>query len=155
VSSGPSIPQALVESLRSRLRAEDGGATLQHAIRTASEPDHERRVWALVELAGRLRREHKLELARLALNGALALDAGPAPTRAAYVCAVHLHADEGDLRTALKLGEELIADGQEPPLLRAMARVYWGLWKETKDESWHDRWWRVNVRLHEPALAAQ
>ena len=155
MSSGPSLSQALVESLRERFGSRSPATIVELSVKAAVEPEKERRVWVLVELAGRLRREHKLELARLALNGALALDAGPAPTRAAYICAVHLHADEGDLRTALKLGEELVADGQEPPLLRAMARVYWGLWKETKDESWHDRWWRVNVRLHEPAPAAQ
>ena len=118
-----------------------------------SSPSKEKRAWALVALASRLRREHELELARLALNAALALDASPEPTRAAYTCAVALHADEGDLTTALKLGEGLLADGQQPPLLRAMARVYWGLWKETKDESWHDRWWHVNVQLRETSPA--
>jgi hypothetical protein len=34
-----------------------------------------------------------------------------------------------------------------------MARVYWSLWRQTKDETWHDRWWRVHVRLHETAAA--
>jgi hypothetical protein len=153
VSCGPTLPQALVESLRERFGSRRA-ASVELAVQAAVEPDRERRAWALVALASCLRREHELELARLALNGALALDAGPEPTRAAYTCAVALHADEGDLTTALKLGEGLLADGQEPKLLRALARVYWGLWKETKDETWHDRWWGVNVRLREATPAA-
>jgi hypothetical protein len=151
--SGPSLSQALVESIRDRFGSRRP-ATVELAVQAAVEPDRERRAWALVALASRLRREHDFELARIVLNGALALDAGPEPTRAAYTCAVALHADEGDLTTALKLGEGLLADGQEPKLLRALARVYWGLWKETKDETWHDRWWGVNVRLRESAPAA-
>jgi hypothetical protein len=152
--SGPTLSQALVESIRERFGSRRPASTVGLAVHAAVEPDRERRAWALVSLASRLRREHELDLARLALNGALALDAGPEPTRAAYTCAVALHADEGDLTTALKLGEGLLADRQEPRLLRAMARVYWGLWKETKDEAWHDRWWGVNVRLREASPAA-
>jgi hypothetical protein len=151
--SGPTLSQALVESIRDRLGSRRPAATVELAVHAAVEPDRERRAWALVTLASRLRREHELELARLALNGALALDAGPEPTRAAYTCAVALHVDEGDLTTALKLGEGLLADGEQPPLLRVLARVYWGLWKETKDETWHDRWWGVNVRLREATPA--
>jgi hypothetical protein len=154
VSSGHSLSQALVESLRDRFSSRPATSTVELAVRAAVEPDRDARAWALVALASRLRREHELDLARLALNGALALDAGPDPTRAAYTCAVALHADEGDLTTALKLGEELLSDGQEPRLLRVLARVYWGLWKETKDETWHDRWWRINVRLNDAAPAA-
>ena len=154
MSSGHSLSQALVESLREKFGSRPATSTVDLAVRAAVEPDPEARAWALVALASRLRREHEPDLARIALNGALALDAGPEPTRAAYTCAVALHADEGDLTTALKLGEGLLADGQEPRLLRALARVYWGLWKETKDETWHDRWWRVNVRLNEAAPAS-
>lgn len=154
MSGGPSISQALIDSLHSRLRGRSGSSTLELAVRAAVEPELERRAWALVGLAARLRREHELDLARLAVNGALALDAGPEPTRAAYTCAVALHADEGDLTTALKLGEELLAEAQHPTLLKTMARVYWALWKETKDEDWHDRWWSVNVRLRETSQAA-
>jgi hypothetical protein len=101
----------------------------------------------------RLRREHDTELARLAVEGAVALDAGEAPTRAAHTCSVALHADEGDLETAVKLGEELLAQSQDAYLLRTMARVYWSLWRQTKDEDWHDRWWRVHVRLNDTAAA--
>jgi hypothetical protein len=154
MACGPSLSQALVESLRDRFGSRPATSTVELAVRAAVEPEREQRAWALVALASRLRREHELELARLALNAALALDAGPEPTRAAYMCAVALHADEGDLTTALKLGEGLLADGQQPPLLRAMARVYWGLWKETKDESWHDRWWHVSVQLREASPAS-
>lgn len=149
MSSGPSIPQALVDSLRARLRGESVGTALELAVRAAVEPDRERRAWALVALAVRLRREHApVELTRLAIEGAVALDAGPEPTRAAQTFAVALHADEGDLAQAVKVGEGLLAGGQDVHLLRTMARVYWGLWKQTKDETWHDRWWRVHVQLH-------
>jgi hypothetical protein len=106
-----------------------------------------------VALAARLRREHDLDLARVAVRGALALDAGTEPTRAAYTCAVALHADEGDLATAVRVGEELLAEGQDAYLLKTMARVYWLMWRDTKDEAWHDRWWRIHVRLHESAAA--
>jgi hypothetical protein len=122
-------------------------------VQAAVTPDPAQRAWRLVALAARLRREHDLELARVAVRGALALDAGPEPTRAAYTCAVALRADEGDLATALRVGEELLADGQDAYLLKTMARVYWLLWRQTKDEEWHDRWWRIHVRLNETAAA--
>jgi hypothetical protein len=107
----------------------------------------------LVALAGRLRQEGSTELARQAVDAAVTLNAGLEPTRAAQACAVALHADEGDLETAAKLGEELLAEGHDAYLLRTMARVYWSLWRQTKDETWHDRWWRVHVRLHESPAA--
>jgi hypothetical protein len=150
--SGPSIPQVLVESLRTQLRG-PRETTVELALQAAVAPDRAQRAWRLVALAVRLRREHDFELARLAVNGAIALDAGPEPTRAAYTCAVALHADEGDLATAVKVGEELLAEGPDTYLLKTMARVYWSLWRQTKDETWHDRWWRVHVRLHEPSAA--
>ena len=154
MSSGPSIPQALVDSLRARLRGESVGTALELAVRAAVEPDRERRAWALVALAVRLRREHApVELARLAIEGAVALDAGPEPTRAAHTFAVALHADEGDLVQAVKIGEGLLAEGQDVHLLKTMARVYWALWRHTKDEAWHDRWWSVHVQLNESATA--
>jgi hypothetical protein len=152
MSSGSSIPQALVDSLRTRLRGQTVGTALELAVRAATEPDRERRAWALVALAVRLRREHApAELARMAIDGAVALDAGAEPTRAAQTFAVALHADEGDLAEAVKVGERLLAEGQDVHVLKTMARVYWGLWKQTKDEAWHDRWWRVHVRLHDTA----
>ena len=151
--SGPSLPQTLVESLRSKLRGPSESA-LVLAVQAATTPDPAQRAWRLVALAARLRREHELELARVAVRGALELDAGPEPTRAAYTCAVALHADEGDLQTAVRVGEELLADGQDDYLLTTMARVYWQLWRETKDETWHDRWWRIHVRLRGESAAA-
>ena len=151
--SGPSIPQVLVESLRARLRGAGETSTLQLAVQAAVAPDPEQRAWTLVALAGRLRREGSTELARRAVEAALTLDAGREPTRAAHACAVALHADDGDLETAAKLGEELLAEGHDAYLLKTMARVYWGLWRETKDETWHDRWWRIHVRLHDTTAA--
>jgi hypothetical protein len=151
--SGPSIPQVLVESLRARLRGAGPTSTVQLAVQAAVAPDPEQRAWMLVALAGRLRQEGSTELARQAVDAAVTLNAGLEPTRAAQACAVALHADEGDLETAAKLGEELLAEGHDAYLLRTMARVYWSLWRQTKDETWHDRWWRVHVRLHESPAA--
>ena len=108
----------------------------------------------LVALAARLRREHNFELARLAIERALALDAGDRPTRAAYTCAVALHADNGDLVTAVSIGEELLAQGADSYLLNTMARVYWAMWRRTKDEAWYDSWWGMHVRLNETASTA-
>jgi hypothetical protein len=153
VASGPSLSQALVESLRSHLRGPRENATIELAVQAAIEPDREQRAWKLVALAARMRQEGRTDLARVAVDGAVALDAGAAPTRAAQTCAVGLHADDGDFEAAAKLGEELLAEGHDPYLLKAMARVYWGLWRKTKDETWHDRWWRIHVRLHESAPA--
>jgi hypothetical protein len=153
VPGGPSIPQVLVESLRARLRGAGDTSTLQLAVQAAVAPDPEQRAWTLVALAGRLRREGCTELARRAVEAAVALDAGAAPTRAAQAYAVALHADDGELETAVKLGEELLAEGQDAHLLKTMARVYWSLWRQTKDETWHDRWWRVHVRLHDATAA--
>jgi hypothetical protein len=149
VVSGPSLPQSLVESLRAHLRG-PRESTLELAVQAAAAPDPAQRAWRLVALAARLRREHDLALARIAVNAAISLDAGPEPTRAAYTCAVALHADEGDLATAVRIGEGLLADGHDAYLLKTMARVYWSLWRQTKEEDWHDRWWQVHVRLHEP-----
>jgi hypothetical protein len=146
------MPQALVESLRSRLRG-PRETSIELAVQAAVTSDPAERAWRLVALAARLSREHELDLARIAVRGAFALDAGPEPTRAAYTCAVALHADEGDLATAVSVGEELLAEGQDAYLLNTMARVYWLLWRDTKDEDWHDRWWRIHVRLHESAAA--
>jgi len=153
VRGGPSVPQVLVESLRTRLRGAGDTSTLQLAVQAAVAPDPEQRAWTLVALAGRLRQEGSTELARRAVEGAVALDAGRDPTRAAHACAVALHVDDGDLETAVKLGEELLAEGDDAYLLKTMARVYWSMWRRTKDESWHDRWWRVHVRLHDSAAA--
>ena len=151
--SGPSIPQVLVESLRARLRGAGPTSTVQLAVQAAVAPEPEQRAWMLVALAGRLRQEGSTELARQAVDAAVALNAGPEPTRAAQACAVALLVDEGDLQAAVKLGEELLAEGHDAYLLRTMARVYWSLWRQTKDETWHDRWWRVHVRLHEAPAA--
>jgi hypothetical protein len=153
VLGGPSIPQVLVESLRARLRGAGETSTLHLAVQAAVAPEPEQRAWTLVALAARLRQEGSTELARRAVEGAVALDAGPAPTRAARACAVALLADDGDLETAVKLGEELLAEGEDAYLLKTMARVYWSLWRQTKDETWHDRWWRVHVRLHQAPAA--
>jgi hypothetical protein len=151
VPGGPSIPQVLVESLRERIRGPRETRTLELAVQAAAEPDPERRAWMLAELAPRLRREGEPELARLAIDGVGALEAGAGPTRAARTCAIALHADDGDFETAARLGEELLDGGHDAYLLKTMARVYWGLWRQTRDEAWHDRWWRVHVQLSEHA----
>jgi hypothetical protein len=148
MASGPSLPHALVDSLRTRLRGTREPSTLGLAVQAAAAGDPEQRAWLLVALAARLRREHEHRLARAAVEAALALDAGGEPTRAARTCAVALHADAGDLEAAVKLGEELLESSRDRYLLKTMARVYWSLWRQTKDESWHDRWWRVHVELH-------
>jgi hypothetical protein len=149
VPGGPSIPQVLVESLRARLRATGDAPTLELAVQAAVAPDPEQRAWLLVALAVRLRQEGSTELAKRAVEAAVALDVGAEPTRAARACAVALHADDGELETAVTLGEELLAEGHDAYLLKTMARVYWSLWRQTKDETWHDRWWRTHVRLHQ------
>jgi hypothetical protein len=74
-------------------------------VETATTLEDDRRGWLLVALAGRLREEGSNELARRAVGAALALVAGPDPTRAAHACEVALHADAGDLDLAVELGE--------------------------------------------------
>jgi hypothetical protein len=147
VAGSSSIAHILLGGLRERLRAERGCTAIELAVRAAVEPGRESRAWALVALAIRLRADGSRELARIAIDAAVALDAGPGPTRAAYTCAVALHADEGDLRTAVKLGEELLEEGYSPELLQAMSRVYWELWKDTEDAVWLRGWRRVNGLL--------
>jgi hypothetical protein len=147
VAGGPTIAHILLDSLRERLRAQNGCTAIELAVRAAVEPGREDRSWALVALAARLRADGSRELARIAIDAAVALDAGAEATRAAYTCAVALHVDEGDLRTAVKLGEELPAGGYDPQLLKAMSRVYWELWKDTEDAVWLRGWRRVNGLL--------
>jgi hypothetical protein len=139
------ISHVLLHSLRERLRARPVRSAIELAVCAAIEPEVEQRAWGLVALAHRLRRERATELARLALDGAIALDAGPAVTRAARTVSVSLLADDGHLGAAAALGEQLLAEAHDPGVLKALASVYWQLWQETKDEAWHDRWWQVNV----------
>lgn len=135
----------LLSSLRERLRARPTRSAIELAVCAAIEPEAEQRAWGLVALAHRLRRERATELAQLAVDGAIALDAGPEVTRAARTVSVLLLADEGHLGAAAALGEQLFAEAHDQGILKALARVYWQLWQDTKDEAWHDRWWQVNV----------
>jgi hypothetical protein len=153
VHGSPSLPQVLVESLRTRVRETHETMVFQLAVRAAVSSDREHRAWLLVELATRLRREHEIDLARIAAEGAVALDAGVPATRAASTCLVSLYADEDELAAAVELGEALLASGEDAYLLKTMARVYREQWRKTKDEDWHERWWRVHVRLHERSPA--
>lgn len=143
------IPEILLESLRQRLRAPHGSSAIELAMWAAVEKDIEQRGWALVALAQRLRRERAGELARLAVDAAIALDAGRAQTRAARTVSVLLLADDGELNAAVALGEQLLTEAQDTSLLKALARVYWELWQDTGDEDWHDRWWHVNLLRHD------
>jgi hypothetical protein len=153
VAGSPTIAHILLDSLRERLRPQYGCTAIELAVRAAVEPGREARAWTLVALAARLRADGSRELARVVIDAAVALDAGPGPTRAAYTCAVALHADEGDLRRAVKLGEELLDEGYHPQLLQAMSRVYWELWKDTEDADWLAGWRRVNGLLEGSADA--
>ncbi len=139
------ISHVLLESLRERLRSRPARSAIELAVCAAIEPEAEQRAWGLVALAHRLRREKALEPARLAVDGAIALDAGPAVTRAARTVTVSLLADDGHLGAAAALGEQLLGEAQDPGVLKALARVYWELWQSTNDEAWHERWWQVNV----------
>jgi hypothetical protein len=151
VAEESAISHVLLESLRERLRSRHGLSTIELAVGAAVEPEVEQRAWGLVALARRLRQERSVEAARLAVDGAVALDAGPAPTRAAHTISVSLLADDGELEAAAALGEQLLADGHDAALLKALARVYWALFQETSDEAWHDRWWQINVLRHDQA----
>jgi hypothetical protein len=135
----------LIESLRERLRARPMASAIELAVCASIEPEAEQRAWSLVALAHRLRRERSGELARLAVDAAIALDAGPEPTRAARTVSVLLLADDGHLGAAAALGEQLLTEAHDPGVLKALARVYWERWQETNDEAWHDRWWQVNA----------
>jgi hypothetical protein len=139
----------LLESLRERLRSRQMRSAIELAVSAAIEPEPEQRAWALVALAHRLRRERSGALARLAVDSVIALDAGPAPTRAARTVSVLLLADDGHLGAAAALGEQLLAEAHDPGVLKALARVYWERWQETKDEAWRDRWWQVSVGRHD------
>jgi hypothetical protein len=144
-----SIRHVLLESMRARLRARPASSAIELAVCAAIEPEAEQRAWALVALAHRLRRERAGELARLAVDAAIAIDAGSAPTRAARTVSVSLLADDGHLGAAAALGEQLLHEGHDTGVLKALARVYWELWQETGDEAWHERWWEVNVLRHD------
>jgi hypothetical protein len=139
------ISHVLLQSLRERLRARPARSAIELAVCAAIEPEAEQRAWGLVALAHRLRRERATELARLAVDGAIALDAGPTVMRAARTVTVSLLADDGHLGAAAALGEQLLSEAHDQGVLKALASVYWQLWQETKDEAWHDRWWQVNV----------
>ena len=107
--------------LRERLLRQYGCTAIELAVRAPIERTARLGLVAR-RLAARLRRRTaSRELARLAIDARRALDAGADPTRAAYTCAVALHADDGDLRTAVKLGEELLAEGTTRALRARLA----------------------------------
>ena len=94
-------------------------------------------------LGKRLREDGNYDLALHTLDGAVVLDASEDVTRAAYTCAIAIHADKGDLRLAARLGAEQLAKGESEQLLTVMARVYWELWQETDEPTWRVRWRRI------------
>jgi hypothetical protein len=149
VTDESAFSHELLNNLRARLRSRPVRSAVELAICAAIEPEAEQRAWGLVALAHRLRRERASELARLAIDGAIALDAGPAATRAARTVSVSLLADDGHLGAAAALGEQLLAEADDPAILKALARVYWELWQETNDEAWHERWSHVNSLRHD------
>jgi hypothetical protein len=149
VADDSAISHVLLENLRERLRARPGASAIELAVQAAVESEPEQRAWALVALGRRLRHERAGELARLAVDGAIALDAGSAPTRAARTVLVSLLADDGQLDAAGTLGEQLLTEGQDAALLKALARVYWARWQDTGDVAWHERWWQVSILRHD------
>jgi len=46
-----------------------------------------------------------------------------------------------------KLGEEALAEGTDEYLLKAMARVYWELWEDTRLQEYRDRWSNIGSAL--------
>lgn len=139
---GPTIAEELCRQLRSRLRDRGSLAPLEIAISAAAERSADQRAWGLVTVAKHLRSDGDFDLAMLAIEAAVSIDAGGEPTRAAYTCAVAIHADRGELDTAYTLAEELVSESADPYALKALARVCWELWERTEAE-------RYRVRLRE------
>jgi hypothetical protein len=144
MAGGSTIAQILLDQLRVKLRSQRELSTHELAVRAAVETAPPDRAWALVTFAARLREEGDTAGAWMAINAAVALDAGDEPTRGAYVCAIALHADSGDLGAAIRVGEELLSSGSEKHLLNAMARVYWEQWQATHDESARLKWQQMS-----------
>jgi len=69
----------------------------------------------------------------------------------AYECLLEKDAeDAGDFETAAR-GAARRGPRRVPPPDDGPCVL--GLWRQTKDELWHDRWWRVHVQLNESAAA--
>jgi hypothetical protein len=145
VTDESAFSHVLLDSLRERLRARKMCSAIELSVVAAIEPEVEQRASALVALAHRLREEREGELSRLAVDAAIALDAGPAPTRAARTVSVLLLADEGHLGAAAALGEQLLAEAHDPGVLKALSLVYFARWRETRDEAWHERWSQIDA----------
>jgi hypothetical protein len=92
------------------------------------------RAWALVNLAAALRREKQYGPALKVLDAARELNPGPQAEVAAYTCAVAIHCDLNDHKTARKVGEFARTRAVDEKLLRALGRSYWAHFHETHEE---------------------
>lgn len=61
--------------------------------------------------------------------------ASPDVELAAYTCAVAIHCDRKDYDTARVVGEEARTRAVDAHLMRALGRMYYGLFEETGDEA--------------------
>jgi hypothetical protein len=132
---------------RAAAQATGAGELLDLAIRAAAEPDTTQRAWKLVALAARLRREGDCERALAILDAVDRMGPREDVRRAAFACAIAIHADRGDLDTAAKLAGANDLDHADPHELEALAHTYWLLWQETGDEDFRMLWRRCNVLL--------
>ncbi len=152
------IAELLADQLRHRVRTTSESATFELAVDAALELERPQRAWRLVKLASRLRKEGQYDVALRVLDAAVALDASDETTRAAYVCAMGLHADRGELEVARTIGEQLRRDSVDVFLLKVLARVYYELWRSTSVEIYRDEWQRCGEaleRLEESASLAE
>jgi len=148
------IAQVLADAAKAKARRPASADSFGKAIDAAVECDGEQRAWRLVVLASALREESRAERALEVLDAAVALRPPRAAQRAAFTCAAAIHADNGDLDTARKLVEELLAEGTDDHVLKIAARTYWELYEATKEEAFFERWKHVGALLEESPASA-
>ena len=114
------------------------GSPFELALAAASARNSDQRARKLVQLAAALRRERRLDEALGILDLVVELAPPLICELAAYTCAVAIHCDRGDFETARVVGEETRAKAVDVHLLRALGRMYAGLFRETGEVALKD-----------------
>jgi hypothetical protein len=94
-------------------------------------PGADSQAWLLVELAHILRRRGRCDDALEALELAVGVRRSSAVELAAYACAVAVHLEAGDRKTAAKVAESARRRAGDGTLLRALGESHLDLWHET------------------------
>ena len=117
------------------------------AVAIAHARTSDQRAWALTRLAAALRRAEHHDEALWVLDVADGLRPSMKPECAVFTSAIGVHCDRGDLGVARMIGEEQLGRSLDLKLLRAMVRVYHGIFVQSEDPKDEARWRDMSRRV--------